>query len=69
MTSGLAEGWHKPENSRKWHYYTADRRSLCRKWVLLFGRIDEDNQTTDGAGKADCAACAAKLAKRQAAKQ
>jgi hypothetical protein len=63
--SGIAEGWHKPENSRKWHFYAADRRSLCGKWFLLFGIISEENQTTDGAGKADCALCTRKLARRQ----
>jgi hypothetical protein len=55
-------GWSKPENSRKWHYYGVDRRSLCGKWILLSGCIDEDNQTTDSAGKADCVICARKLA-------
>jgi hypothetical protein len=36
----LAEGWGKPSNSRKWHYFGADGRSLCAKWAY-FGEIEE----------------------------
>jgi len=63
MSEKPKEGWYRPPNSRKFHYYV-DHRSLCGKWtVILFaGPLDPDTGST---GPLDCAACARKLAKRR----
>jgi len=30
----MTEGWQKPWNARKWHYFV-DGESLCGRWLLL----------------------------------
>ena len=31
------QGWDRPEDARKWHYFGEDRRSLCGRWAMLWG--------------------------------
>ena len=60
MTRDPYEGWHRPSNSRKWHYYR-DMRSLCG--ATLFGYGGDfavgDNESPD-----NCVACKKKLRSR-----
>lgn len=53
------EGWGWPINSRKAHYYIGGM-SLCRKWMMLGGNLEQGND--DSAD--NCKACKTKLAKR-----
>lgn len=52
----LKQGWHRPQNSRKWHYYNPDGRSLCGKWVLFGGIIRQENQALKTSDD-DCGKC------------
>lgn len=51
----LLAGWHRPQNSQKWHYYT-NGKSLCGKWVLFGGIIRKSNQGFKTSGD-DCSRC------------
>ena len=53
----LKQGWHRPQNAAKWHYYASDGRSLCGKWMLFGGRIMAENQSLNRSDD-DCKACA-----------
>jgi len=55
------EGWARPVNARKFHYYV-NGRSLCGKWMLLGGHLDEDEGATSSD---DCKACARKMEERR----
>ena len=62
----MMEGWTYLLNSRKWHYFTADRnQSLCGKFMLL--KLPELEQGNDDS-QDNCAACRRKLARRQPSK-
>lgn len=49
----VSEGWARPANARKFHYYIGGR-SLCGKWFFL-GVVDEDSGESTSA---DCKPCA-----------
>lgn len=56
-----AHGWYGPPNSRRWHYFGDDGRSLCGKWLVVAwdaALIDKAYGPANG----DCAACERKLA-------
>ena len=54
------EGWAKPVNSRKFHYFRG-LRSLCMKWMFFASDLDDDYEQINLPD--DCKAC---LKKRQA---
>ena len=54
--SGPNEGWQRPGQARKWHYFR-DGTALCNRWAWL-GRAPLDQDTPGfGKGPNDCAAC------------
>lgn len=57
------EGWHRPPQSRKFHWFIdGGARSLCGRFGFAFGA---DLQANDiGSTQDDCRECAKKLAKR-----
>ena len=59
----MSEGWGKPTQSRKFHYFI-EGRSLCRNWGwwAQHGPLDNDTGKTN---TDDCAACARKMEKRR----
>ena len=61
------EGWGSLGNVRDAHYFTADGRSLCRRWLSLDDPRWESNQslgTMPTAGT--CKTCWKKRAKQEA---
>ena len=52
------EGWAYLLNARKWHYFKADGRSVCGKWMRLgiSGAEQGNNDSAD-----NCVACRRKL--------
>lgn len=52
------EGWAYLLNARKWHYFRANGRSLCGKW-LRFGKSGAEQGNNDSAD--NCAACRRKI--------
>ena len=59
--SELKEGWTWVENSKKWHYFQSDGRSLCGKFGLfrtMNGSLEDGSAVSDGM---KCAACKRKL--------
>lgn len=57
----ITEGWWWPANSRKAHYITKQRRSLCGKW----GCLDPEAQFDRLPWSLDCCAeCLRKWRKR-----
>jgi hypothetical protein len=60
------EGWAMPANARRFHYYGADSRSLCGRWVILGGQREAD---TGRDGTEDCAECARRMRKRRASEE
>ena len=54
------EGWARPSNARKFHYYVGGR-SLCGKWFFL-GEVDEDAGEPTAS---DCKACAKSMVTRR----
>jgi hypothetical protein len=54
------EGWGKPTNSKKWHYFI-DGMALCGKWGFYRGPLEPD----DGESPDDCKACRRKLENKQ----
>jgi hypothetical protein len=63
MSDAPTEGWGYISNSRKWHYYTDDGRSLCRKF-MKFSKADLE-QGGDGSPD-NCVECRRRLADRKA---
>ncbi len=63
MSAEPREGWAFPGNSRKAHFMR-DAMSLCGKWGLYFGRLQQDNGKP---GPDDCAGCRKVLDKERAA--
>jgi hypothetical protein len=63
MSGRNPPGWFWPTNSRKAHYFVADHRSLCGKWLLMGGNEFEPDTAPS---PDDCKACRAELTKRQA---
>ncbi len=57
----MEEGWTWLINSKKWHYFDKDGRSLCGRW-LTFGR--EFEQGNDNSPD-NCKACRRELKKLQ----
>lgn len=55
------EGWSWLFGTRKWHYFTADGRSLCGKWLKLLMTASSLEQGCDDSPD-NCAACRRKLA-------
>lgn len=54
------EGWNWLINSRKWHYFQADGRSLCGRYAILGDNADSEQ---GGEGSPDnCQACVRKRA-------
>lgn len=39
-------GWNWLINSRKWHYFGTDGRSLCGKFMILGGNRDASEEDT-----------------------
>jgi len=63
MSEAPEEGWTWLYNSKKWHYFTKNGRSLCGKWWLRGRPLEEDN---DDDSPVNCAACRRALEKRKA---
>ena len=61
MTS--KEGWNWLHNSRKWHYFGVDGRSLCGGFALFGSNADAETGNDDS--KDNCAKCRRELAKRK----
>jgi len=56
----ITEGWAKPLNTRKFHYFV-DKRSLCDRY-MYFGDLEAD---TGKESPDDCKSCRRKLDKRK----
>lgn len=54
--SKIPEGWARPINSRKHHYFR-DRQSVCGKWMFLSNDLEAD----EFASPDDCTSCRKKL--------
>ena len=59
----ITEGWGWLLNSTKWHYFLADGKSMCGKWLRLSN--DDQEQGNDDSPD-NCAACRKKLKARKA---
>lgn len=51
----MNEGWAKPRDSRKFHYFR-DSRSLCGKYGFFMGTFDATDQTAK-VSLDDCVEC------------
>lgn len=58
----MTEGWTYLTNSKVWHHFREDGRSLCGKW-LYFGKA-EFEQGNDNSPD-NCKACIKKLLTKQ----
>jgi hypothetical protein len=56
------EGWAWPGESRKAHYFEADRRSLCGRWAFFGVEVYDDPEGP--APNSRCADCDRRLASR-----
>lgn len=54
----LMVGWWKPASSRSWHFFGADARSFCGKWMHMGAELQTGNDDSPD----NCAACKKKLA-------
>jgi hypothetical protein len=54
-------GWNWLVNSRKWHFFALDGRSLCGKFMIL-GSNEDSSQEDKPSSPDNCKAC---LKKRQ----
>ena len=61
MSQLKTEGWARPSNSKKWHYFRG-MQSLCRKWGLMIHQAYEDDIESPD----NCAECARRRAKGRA---
>ena len=59
----MSEGWARPLNSRKYHYFK-EGRSLCGNWLFLSKDLSPDDPANDS--KDDCKACMKKIQKIRA---
>jgi len=57
--SKKGNGWVRPHNSRKFHYFV-DSHSLCGRYGFMFEIGDEDHGSYD---KDDCAKCVREIKK------
>mgnify|MGYP003387276206 CR=1 FL=1 len=53
--TNATEGWTRPSNVRKWHYYRG-LRSLCGKW-MLFVHAMEGYEVGEDDHSENCAGC------------
>lgn len=60
-TKTVKEGWGKPLESRKWHYFV-DSRSLCGSWGFYFGALEQGKEASPD----NCAACKKRFKARKA---
>jgi len=64
----LEEGWWKPSQSRKYHYFV-EGRSLCGSWGFPnYDELAEDITTITAPQSDDCVVCFRKLLKRRVKK-
>ena len=57
------EGWGNLDNARDAHYFSADGRSLCKRWLAFGSPRWESNQELGSAPtKGTCKACWKKAA-------
>ncbi len=54
-------GWGKPSQSRKWHWFKADGRSLCGRYANI-GRLMQLELGVDDSSD-NCVSCKRKLEK------
>lgn len=61
--------WYGPGNSTRFHYFDADLRSLCRKWMLWADPVDRGREwgMAEGNATGDCADCKRRVEKMEAA--
>lgn len=57
----LTEGWGKLANATKWHYFDADHKALCKKWMAL-GSLSTELGNDDSPD--NCLACKRALKQR-----
>ena len=57
LSERLAEGWVWPVNAKKAHYFGADGRALCGKWLMLRATFEDGNDDSPD----NCAACKRKV--------
>jgi hypothetical protein len=55
MSEQRKTGWGRPSGARKWHYFGADGRSLCRQYAWL--GLDEELDDTYDTSPENCARC------------
>ena len=64
------EGWFGPQGSKRFHYFNAELRALCGKWMIWRHPADVGMDWNEGIGylaNGDCAECKRRLAKREEA--
>lgn len=54
-------GWGPLINSRKWHYFEKDGKSLCGKWFTFDKEFEQGNDHS----RDNCSGCVKKLEKRK----
>lgn len=59
--------WGKLANAAKWHYFDANGRSLCGKWLSL--GTPPDDEAGDIKSKDNCAECYRKRIEAQTTKE
>lgn len=62
--SAPTEGWLRPINSRQFHYFQDDGRSLCARW-FMFSLQGAEPEREGYDTTRDCADCRKKLARRK----
>lgn len=52
----LPEGWGKPANANRWHYFRG-ARALCRRWMFMGDLEGDDGKPGDDPRGMDCRQC------------
>lgn len=60
----LKEGWGAPNAFGKWHYFRG-KESLCRKWFLYMGRLEQGSDNSPD----NCKACMRRLLAEKPSKE
>lgn len=58
-----SKGWYEVRGSRKYHYFDHSLRSLCGRWMMLFGINEAELYDTNHESEDNCAPCKRKREK------
>lgn len=60
------EGWGSVTNARDAHYFAADGRSLCKRWLAFSPRWEANQELGNAVTQGTCKTCWKKRAKQEA---